>query len=141
MVVVRGRGVLTGAGQVTVGDDVLAAPAIVLDTGSVPVIPPVDGLDRVPYWTSDQALTSPERPARLIVLGAGPIGCELAQVFSTFGSQVTVVDTAERTVPREDPALGALLQTVLETGGVSFRLGVTASKVEPAGGRAAVAPR
>ncbi len=130
--VVRGHGVLAGPGRVQVGAETLAAAQIVLDTGSVPVHPPVVGLDDVPTWTSDQALSSPDRPARLIVLGAGPIGCELAQVFSTYGSAVTVIDTADRPVPREDPELGALLQDVL--GDVTWRFGVSAEKAERGGG-------
>jgi len=125
--------VLTGPGLVRAGELHLRASDVILASGAVAVLPDIDGLDRVPHWTSEQALSSAERPARLIVLGAGPIGCELAQVFATFGSEVTVVDSADRPVPREDPALGAAMRTVLETGGVRFRLGVSASRAEPKG--------
>lgn len=131
---VRGRGMLDGPGRVRVGSDVLLGSEIVLDTGSVPVTPPLDGLDEVPHWTSAQALTLPDRPARLVVLGAGPVGCELAQVYATFGTEVTVIDPADRPVPAEDPALGALMRAVLESEGVRVRAGVAPLRAEPIGG-------
>jgi pyruvate/2-oxoglutarate dehydrogenase complex dihydrolipoamide dehydrogenase (E3) component len=131
--VIRGWGRLDGPGRVRLDGDVLLATDVVLAAGSVPVRPPLAGLDEVPWWTSDQALSSDERPARLLILGAGPIGCELAQVYAAFGSEVTVVDTAPHPLPGEDPALGVLLRQVLEGGGVGFRLGAAAARTEPSG--------
>ena len=121
--VVRGFGRVTGPGRVEVDGKELLTSRIVLDTGSVPVIPGIDGLDDVPTWTSDQALSSDERPARLLIVGGGPIGCELAQAYRAFGTQVTVLDTSDRPVSNEDPAIGAAMREVLERSGVQFVLG------------------
>lgn len=84
--------------------------------------PPVDGLRDVPTWTSDEALSASDRAARLAVLGAGPIGCELAQLFATFPSQVTAIAAAEHPASRVDPALGNAVANLLKAGGVRLRL-------------------
>ncbi|MHA3701161.1 dihydrolipoyl dehydrogenase family protein [Jatrophihabitans sp. YIM 134969] len=120
--VIRGFGRITGPGQVEIDGRRLTADRIVLDTGSTPVIPDIDGLDDVPTWTSDQALSSDERPDRLLIVGGGPIGCELAQAYSAFGTEVTVIDTSDRPVSAEDPALGAAMLQVLRHNGVHLML-------------------
>jgi dihydrolipoamide dehydrogenase len=125
---VRGRGVLDGPGRVQTPVGVFECHDIVLATGSVPTWPPVDGLSDVPTWTSDQALSAPHRPTRLAILGAGPIGCELAQVYARFGTSVTLIDEASRVVSAEDPALSAALAEVLQADGVRFRLDRTVTK-------------
>jgi len=128
--VVRGFGSLAGPGQVKVGDQLFSAERIVIDTGSVPIWPEIPGLDdTIPTWTSEEALTSSELPERLLILGAGPIGCELAQVYATFGSLVTVVDSADRPVPHEDLEFGVLMRAILEDIGVEFVLGAEAREV------------
>lgn len=118
--VIRGFGRVTGPDTVEVGGRVLTTAHIVLDTGSVPIVPDIDGLDDVATWTSDQALSSPDRPRSLVIVGGGPIGCELAQAYSGFGTTVTVVDTSPRPVDKEDPALGDAMRVVLEHDGVTF---------------------
>ncbi|WP_375487093.1 dihydrolipoyl dehydrogenase family protein [uncultured Jatrophihabitans sp.] len=123
--VVRGFGRLLGRGQVAVGDRTLHGTHVVLDTGSTPVVPDIDGLAAVPTWTSDEALSSPERPASLVILGGGPIGCELAQAYARFGADVTVLDPADRLLPTEDEAIGSLMRDVLEASGVHIELGST----------------
>jgi pyruvate/2-oxoglutarate dehydrogenase complex dihydrolipoamide dehydrogenase (E3) component len=128
--VIRGRGTLAGPGRVQVVDTVLVADDVIVATGSTPIWPDVPGLDTVPTWTSDQALSASERPARLAILGAGPIGCELAQVYARFGSEVVVIDAADRPVPHEDDALGAAMATILEADGVSLRLGVSVIRAD-----------
>jgi pyruvate/2-oxoglutarate dehydrogenase complex dihydrolipoamide dehydrogenase (E3) component len=130
---IRGRGVLEGPGRVRTDAGVVRGHHVVLGTGSLPLWPPVEGLRDVATWTSDEALSATDRPARLAVLGAGPIGCELAQVYARFGSQVIVIDTAERAVSREDPALSAAMASVLEADGVRLRLGVTVRRAESDG--------
>jgi pyruvate/2-oxoglutarate dehydrogenase complex dihydrolipoamide dehydrogenase (E3) component len=130
---IRGRGVIIGPGRVQTPVGQLLARDLVIATGSVPQRPDIEGLSDVPTWTSDQALSSAERPARLAILGAGPIGCELAQVYARFGSTVVVIDTADGAVSREDPALGTAIVTVLEADGVEFRLGLTVQRAQPAG--------
>ena len=131
--VVRGFGVLVGGGNVEVDGRVLHGEHIVIDTGSVPVRPDIDGLEAVPWWTSDQALTNDELPERLLVLGGGPIGCELAQAYAAFGTAVTIVDTATRLVPSEDDVISEAMMTVLQVAGVRLVLGATPGQVEPDG--------
>jgi pyruvate/2-oxoglutarate dehydrogenase complex dihydrolipoamide dehydrogenase (E3) component len=97
----------------------------------VPSIPPIPGLEDVDYWTNREATTTHEVPGRLIVLGAGPVGCELAQAFSRMGAQVTVVDIAERLLPRDHPDAGALIAGELESEGVALRLGGKLERIEP----------
>ena len=131
---VRGRGVVTGPGEVRVDGEVLGWDDLVLATGSRPVVPPIDGLDGVPWWTSDQALTSPERPARLVVLGGGPIGCELGQVYARFGSEVTVVEAGATLLSDEEPEVSAAITAALEGEGVAVRCGSEVTAVEPLDG-------
>ena len=136
---VRGRGKLAGPGRVEVdGVTYAVTTGIVVATGTRPSIPPIDGLDQVPYWTNHEAVEAKELPASLIVLGGGAIGCELAQVFARFGVQVTVVEAAEHLLPSEEPEAGDLLRSVLEAEGVQVRLGVGAGRVDRDGDGIAV---
>ncbi len=127
---VRGRGRVASPGVVAVGGDEYGYRDLVVATGSSVQWPPVDGLAEVPTWTSDEALLSSERPRSLVVLGGGPVGCELAQVYARFGVEVTVVDDADRLVAREDPRVTELLAAVLEADGVTLWLGSSVSRAE-----------
>jgi pyruvate/2-oxoglutarate dehydrogenase complex dihydrolipoamide dehydrogenase (E3) component len=133
---VRGRGVVSSAGVVVVDGREYGYRDLVVATGSSARWPSIEGLDTVPTWTSDQALLAAERPASLVVLGGGPVGCELSQVYARFGVRVTLVDDADRLVPREEPSVTALLAEVLRADGIDIRLGATVVKAEPAGGLA-----
>jgi pyruvate/2-oxoglutarate dehydrogenase complex dihydrolipoamide dehydrogenase (E3) component len=131
----RGQGKIIAPGQVAVGDDVLSARrAIVIDTGTAPAIPPVPGLADTPYWTNHQAIEAEQVPDSLIVLGGGAIGAELAQVFSRFGAEVTVVEALDRLLPPEEPEAGALLAEVFGRAGIGVRTGVKAERVTHDGG-------
>lgn len=113
------------------GDEVLVrAEQVVINTGSTPVIPPIPGLaesSRVIDSTGAQELD--ELPARLIVLGGGPIGLEMADMFARFGSAVTLVERAERLVPREDEDVAASVQSALADAGVDCMLGASLTAV------------
>jgi len=128
--VVRGEGVVTAAGRVEAAGRTLGYRWLVLNTGSRPAVPPVDGLERVPTWDSEQALTAARLPGRLAILGGGPVGCELAQLAARFGSAVTLVEPAPRLLPGEPEFVGALLADVLRHDGVDVRTGAQARRAQ-----------
>jgi pyruvate/2-oxoglutarate dehydrogenase complex dihydrolipoamide dehydrogenase (E3) component len=131
----RGYGQITAPGEVTVGGEVLRARrGIVLNTGRTPVIPPVPGLAGTPFWTNHEAIEAEQVPDSLIVLGAGPIGVELAQVYARFGAAVTIVEQADRVLAVEEPESGELLGRVFKAEGISVCTGCTAASVAHDGG-------
>jgi pyruvate/2-oxoglutarate dehydrogenase complex dihydrolipoamide dehydrogenase (E3) component len=144
---VRGTARVHGPGVVDVDGRTIAFGRILIATGSVPTIPPIPGLADVEHWTNREATSTHEVPGRLIVIGAGPVGCELAQAFARMGSEVTIVDIADRLLPRDHPDAGKLIADALEGDGVVLRLGVKPERVEPgvrlhlAGGEVVAADR
>jgi pyruvate/2-oxoglutarate dehydrogenase complex dihydrolipoamide dehydrogenase (E3) component len=128
---VRGRARVAGPGVVEVGDRTIEFGRILVATGSVPTIPPIPGLAEVEPWTNREATSTHEVPDRMIVIGAGPVGCELAQAFGRMGTTVTLVDVAERLLPRDHPDAGKVIADVLEDEGVGLRLGAKIERVEP----------
>ncbi|WP_088282613.1 NAD(P)/FAD-dependent oxidoreductase [Kineosporia sp. A_224] len=105
--------------------------ALVLGTGSAPLPPPVDGLDAVPTWTSDEALSSPLLPGRLVVLGGGAVGCELAQVYASFGVAVTLVEPQGSLLGTEPGWVGDAVAEALRAVRVDVRTGTGADRAEP----------
>jgi pyruvate/2-oxoglutarate dehydrogenase complex dihydrolipoamide dehydrogenase (E3) component len=103
---------------------------LVIATGCEPVAPPIEGLADIPAWTTAESLCSPDLPRRLIVLGGGPAGCELTQIYATFGSQVTLVEAEPGLLPGEAAFAGEILATVLRRAGAELCLGSAATKVE-----------
>jgi len=99
----------------------LTAKTFVIATGSRPAVPPVPGLDGVPYLTNETLFDLREQVPSLVVVGGGPIGAELAQAFRRLGSEVTIVDMASRLLPKEDPDVAAVVQAQLADEGVRFR--------------------
>jgi pyruvate/2-oxoglutarate dehydrogenase complex dihydrolipoamide dehydrogenase (E3) component len=127
---VRGGGRLVGPGAVEVdGERFDARRAVVLATGTVPVIPPIAGLSDTPYWTNREAIEAKTLPASLLVLGGGAVGLELAQVYARFGVAVTVVEALDRLLPVEEPESSALAQSALEADGITVRVGARATVV------------
>jgi pyruvate/2-oxoglutarate dehydrogenase complex dihydrolipoamide dehydrogenase (E3) component len=123
---VRGDAVVTAPGMVTVDGRDLRYDRLVIATGSSPVIPPIDGLDAVDYWTNREATEATEVPKRLVVLGAGPVGCELAQFFQRVGAQVTLVQGDTRILSRVDADAAELVAAALTAEGIDIRVGVRA---------------
>ena len=127
---VRGRGELVGEKRLRAGGDELAAArAVVVATGSSPFVPPVPGLAEARPWTNREGTTAHEAPARLAVLGGGPVAVELAQAWAGLGSRVTLLQRGERLLEREEPFAGEQVREGLEEAGVSVRLGTTLQQV------------
>ena len=126
----RGHGRITAPGEVTVGGEVLRARrGIVINTGTQPFIPPIDGLAGTPYWTSRDAIEATKVPASLLVLSGGAVGAELSQVFTRFGSRVTVIEESGSLLPAEEPESGTLLADVFRREGIEVRTSATARAV------------
>jgi pyruvate/2-oxoglutarate dehydrogenase complex dihydrolipoamide dehydrogenase (E3) component len=127
---VRGRGAMTAPGQVTVGDTTYAArKGIVLNTGTAPAAPPIDGLDQVDYWTNRDVVRLTDLPESIIVIGGGPIGCEMAQVLAQFGVRVTVVEVADRLVAVEEPEASEILEKAFTDLGMDVITGAHIDRV------------
>jgi pyruvate/2-oxoglutarate dehydrogenase complex dihydrolipoamide dehydrogenase (E3) component/uncharacterized membrane protein YdjX (TVP38/TMEM64 family) len=111
----------------------LTTKAIVIATGASPFVPPIPGLQEAGFVTSDTVWTLAELPPRLVVLGGGPIGCELAQAFARLGSAVTQVEMAPRLMGREDPEVAEIVAAALRADGVQVLTGHQAVRVEGTG--------
>ncbi len=128
MLMAQGVDVFFGAARfvdshhIQVGDSLLAGKKFVIATGAHPFIPPVPGLDAVPYLTYEQIFANDRLPTHLFILGAGPIGVEIAQAYARLGARVTLVDVA--LLPLEDADVGTMMQTVLVREGVRFVAGL-----------------
>ena len=124
-------GVVTGPTSLDVGGRQVSFDKLVVASGSRAFVPPVDGLDTVPYLDNKNVFALRELPAHLIVLGGGPIGIELAQAFRRLGAQVTVVEGAPTLLGREEPEAQQAVTAALEREGVVVKVGTTAVRVEP----------
>ncbi len=129
-----GDGRFTGPDTAEVGGKTLRFRRAVIATGGRAGVPPVPGLAESGYLTNETIFNLTELPARLVIIGGGPIGCELAQSFARFGSRVTVLDIAPQILPREDADAAALVRQALEDDGVSLELGVKIVEVRHQGG-------
>ena len=126
----RGAARITGRGAVAVSHDgtthELTATNIVVAVGSGSKIPPLEGIADVPIWTNREATLARELPASLLVLGGGPTGCELAQVFARFEVPTTIVQSGPRLAPTDHPRNSDAIKAALLRDGVTVRLGVRA---------------
>ena len=116
---------------VLVGEQRITARSIVLASGARPAVPPIPGLDTVRYLTSDNIWELVALPERLVVLGGGPIGCELAQAFARLGSKVAVVDMLDRILPKEDADVSAFMTAKFRAEGIEIYTSHAAARVEP----------
>ncbi|MEW6443256.1 MAG: mercuric reductase [bacterium] len=119
-----------GPQRIEAGPHVLESERIFVDTGTRPRIPDIPGLDAVPCLTNESLMQETEVPRHLLVLGAGYVGLEFAQMFLRFGSRVTVIEGSSQILSREDREVAAELQKALEAEGIDFRLGVRVSRAE-----------
>ncbi len=136
---VRGVGRLDGAATVVVGgESFVARRGVVLNPGTAPAIPQIDGLAETPYWTNRDAVQLTELPGSLIVVGGGPIGLELGQAFSRFGVDVTVLERAPRILNPEEPEASKLLGDVFAREGIQVLADVSISEISYDDGHFAV---
>ncbi len=133
--VMRGRGHVVPTGALQVNGERIGWNDLVISTGTVAVRPKIPGLDTVPVWSSDDAYSRPELPESAIILGGGPVGCELAQVWSRFGCPVTIVQEAPRLIPREEPAIANILAQAFRRDSIDLLLDAQATGVESVGKR------
>ncbi len=133
-VLLRGTGRLDGPGRVIVtGEDgaehVLRAGSVILAVGSDPKVPPIEGLDAVEPWTNREATLARELPASLVIIGAGPTGVEMSQVFARYGVAVTLLASKDRVHHRDHPRNSAALEATLRRDGVDVRTEVRANRI------------
>jgi pyruvate/2-oxoglutarate dehydrogenase complex dihydrolipoamide dehydrogenase (E3) component/uncharacterized membrane protein YdjX (TVP38/TMEM64 family) len=128
--VIRGDGRITSPWTVEVNSQLLTTRAIVIAAGAEPFIPPIPGIAEIGCLTSETVWQLRELPPRLVVLGGGPIGSELAQAFARLGSKVTQVEMLERLLPREDPEFSQMVAQRFRGEGVDVRVGHRAKRFE-----------
>ncbi len=119
--VIQGEAKITSPFTVEVNGETLTTKNIIIATGARPFVPAMPGLDQIDYLTSDNLWQLSEQPKRLIVLGGGPIGCELAQAFARLGTQVVQVQRGHRIMPREDEEFSERVMASLRSDGVDIR--------------------
>lgn len=129
----RGAAHILGPGRLEVAGEVLETERIVVATGSEQNVPPIEGLEKAGYWTNREATTTAEIPESLVVLGGGPVGIELGQLFARLGTTVTIVQASAGLIAREDPAVGEIMVASLREEGIDVRLGARATRVSRQG--------
>ncbi|MEO8133886.1 MAG: FAD-dependent oxidoreductase [Betaproteobacteria bacterium] len=125
-----GDGKFVAADCFEVGGRKLTAKTFVIATGSRPSVPPIPGVDSVPFLTNETVFDLREQVPSLIVIGCGPIGCEMSQAFARLGTKVTVVDMGAQIMPREDADVARVAQTQMEKEGIEFVFEASIVKIE-----------
>ncbi len=128
-----GQGRFVAPDTIEVGERLLRFTRAVVATGGRAAVPSIPGLAEVGFLTNETVFSLTELPRRLAVMGAGPIGCELAQAFRRFGAEVTLIGKAPRLLPREDPDAAAVVATRFEREGIRLALGAEIRRVEARG--------
>jgi pyruvate/2-oxoglutarate dehydrogenase complex dihydrolipoamide dehydrogenase (E3) component len=136
--VYAGHARFVGPNEVEVGNDVLKADKIFINVGARAVVPPIPGVDQVPYLTNSSMMDVDFLPPHLIVLGGSYIGLEFAQVYRRFGSEVTVIELAPRLIAREDEDVSHAIADFLREEGIDIRVGSKVVRVEKQGSNIAV---
>ena len=126
---IKGRAVFISERKVKVGEEELEADRFIIATGSTAIVPEVEGLVEAGFITHIEAMALKTVPKRLLVIGAGAVGLELAQMYSRFGSQVIILQRAARIMPSAEPELAEKLHQILEAEGIKIEIGVQVTKV------------
>ena len=118
---IHGDATITSPWTVTVNNETIATRSIIIAAGAEPFVPDIEGVDKTNYYTSDTIWSLQELPRRLLIIGAGPIGCELAQAFQRLGSQVTLLQRGQKIMPREDTDVTEVVMQRLIAEGIDLR--------------------
>jgi len=129
LTLIRGRARLVAAREIEINGERHSADVVVLNVGCRAMIPPIPGLAETPHLDNASVMELREVPRKLVVLGGGYIGCEFAQMFRRFGSEVTIVESMDRLMSQEDPESSAALRGVFESEGIELALGAKAANV------------
>jgi pyruvate/2-oxoglutarate dehydrogenase complex dihydrolipoamide dehydrogenase (E3) component len=132
--VVKGTARIDSPGRVDVGGRTIEYDDLLVSTGSVPAMPPIEGLAEAGAWTSREGTSASAVPKSLLIVGAGAVGCELAQFYARAGSKVTLVQSGDFILPRVDRDAGDLLAELFAEEGIDIRLNARAQSVEPTDG-------
>lgn len=131
----RGTASFEDAHHVRVNGQVLSAGKVMIATGSKPGVPQIEGVDSVQPITHRQAISLKGLPESMMIIGGGPVGCEFAQLFSTFGVKVTLLQRRKTLLPRNDEELSAIVRQALEDNGVTVATGVSVQGLAQERGR------
>ena len=128
--VVLGEARVISPWHVQVDEKIISTRKIILATGATPLIPKIEGLESLPFLTSENLWSLRKRPDRLVVIGGGPIGVELSQTFRRLGSQVTQIEALDSLLPNEDEEFSNIVFDRLNSEGVEILLGTRATSIE-----------
>lgn len=134
----RSHGSIVGGNQVETDGHRIEFVDLAIATGSTSTIPKIEGLQKINYWTSDQALSSDYVPESIAIIGGGPVACELAQMFARFGSETIVIEFSLQLAGKEHPKIAERLAFVLRDDGITILLDTEVVKVEPGQGHKTV---
>ncbi len=127
--VIKGEAEIISANSVTVNGKTISATSIVIATGGRPFVPPIAGIDNIDYYTSDTIWNLTELPKRMLILGGGPIGCELAQCFARFGSKVSIIEMLPQIMMREDAEVATQISALFKDEGINILTNHRAEKI------------
>jgi pyruvate/2-oxoglutarate dehydrogenase complex dihydrolipoamide dehydrogenase (E3) component len=134
----RGQARFEGPDRLRVGEELLAAPRIFLNVGGRAAVPPLPGVDRVPFLDNSSLLALEELPEHLLVVGGSYIGLEFAQIYRRFGSRVTVVERQKQLIGREDAEISEAIRGICEAEGIAIRTGAECIRLMQLDGRPAI---
>jgi pyruvate/2-oxoglutarate dehydrogenase complex dihydrolipoamide dehydrogenase (E3) component len=129
--VIKGHARFEAPGTVSIGEEKLSAPRIFIDVGGRAIVPPLPGVDQVPYLTNTSMLALDRLPEHLIIVGGSYIGLEFAQMYRRFGTQVTVVEMQQRLIAREDEDVSQAIREIFEGEGITMRLSAECIRLAP----------
>lgn len=127
---ITGRAEFIDSHRIRSGDSEISFRKLLIATGARPAIPPIPGLDRTGYLTYETVWILTQLPERLLVIGGGPIGCEFAQAFNRLGSEVVLLEAADRILPSEAPEASDVIHSILSGEGVKLRVSESISSIE-----------